>query len=234
MGWLPPFGIGPWLLVLYHILSYYTCGRFNCIMIQSHLLFRSKTHETVSKNYVQFFKIIIKKILLEKCNLSFGFFHKAISIHKYQINVSKSGLFWTTTTLWLKFLNWCNSMQNLVKTEIPKKKEKKCLSFLISYFLYHLYKDGTSNTQESQKSSLLYIVVMWQFQGFSVEFLFYFEHFMSKIKYSNLKKKKKSLHKILFFGILFLFFENFNISGIYIIQCLLFLSLIKFSPNFNL
>jgi len=91
-------------------------------------------------------------------------------------------------------------------------KKRQVLVF-ISYLLYHLYKGSTSKTEESQKSSLPYIVVMWQFQHFRVEFLFYFEPFMSKIKYSNFLKK--SLHKILFFGYIY---ENFNNSGIDIIR----------------
>jgi hypothetical protein len=98
-------------------------------------------------------------------------------------------------------------MQNLVKTEIPpkKKREKKTKTkvlVFISYFLYHLYKGGTSNTQESQKSFLPYIVVMWQFQHFRVDFLFYFEHFMSKIRYSKYLLKKSIRN---FFSLEFIF-----------------------------
>jgi hypothetical protein len=129
--------------------------------------------------------------------------------------------------------NW-NPKNNLNLNLNLKMKKRQVLVF-ISYFLYHLYKGGTSNTEEeSQKSSLPCIVVNVATSTFQcwVFILFWTFHVKNKIFQFF---KKRSLHKILFFGKkIFWKFENFNISGIDIIQCLLFLSLINFSPNFDL
>jgi hypothetical protein len=75
-------------------------------------------------------------------------------------------------------------------------------------------------------------VAISTFQGWNF-ILFWTFHVKNKIFQYQLKKFSAQIFFLWNF-ILFYFIENFNISGIDIIQCLVFLSLIKFSPNFNL